>query len=81
MEKVIKIIKTKGGRNGKICLLLIGQTHINMPAGWLFTCCPDLLTWCSVCFVFKGWILLRETFDNNWHCSFSFAYRGLTRMP
>ena len=30
MEKVIKIIKTEEGRNGKICLLLIGQTQINV---------------------------------------------------
>lgn len=67
MEKVIKVIKTEEGRNGKMCLLLIGQTHINV--------LPDLLAWCFVCFVCKGWILLRESFDNNWHCSFSIAMR------
>lgn len=50
--KIIKIIRTEGGRNGNIFLLLIDQTHINacrMVTVWCFFVCVCM--WCFYLFV------------------------------
>ena len=52
--KIIKVIRAEGGRNGKIFLLLIDQTHINacrMVTVWCFYLFVVLACWLGVLFV------------------------------
>lgn len=64
---MIKIIKAKGGGNGKVLFYQHKHTYR------MFIVVFHLFIWFSgllyfVHFVFKNLILLWETFDNDWYC-------------